>query len=102
MKFGDLSLSTELSYSMKSLPAKFALSPCTWPAMYVKNPSELDSMPTLEFLIVLQLSYLFFRKFSLLHVPTLNSIINEHVRVRFLEISAALLAHFQPARLLIS
>ena len=29
MKFGDLSLSTELSYSMKTLPAKFASPPCT-------------------------------------------------------------------------
>ena len=28
MKFGDLSLSTELRNSMKTLPAKFALSPC--------------------------------------------------------------------------
>ena len=33
---------------------------------------------------------------------TLNSIINEHARVRFLEFFANLLAHFQPARLLIS
>ena len=28
MKFGDLSLSTELSCSMKTLPAKFASPPC--------------------------------------------------------------------------